>query len=326
MIKAIKKLEDIELPSYLDDKTKIRSYVSPLDKMLQGGFTPGKIVQLVGEPKTGKTTIALQVAYGFCKQGKKVLYIDAKQDINTEYLQNTLLLDYYKNHFYLVKESTFSDVEEILEKFIKTGEIDLIIIDSLPSLINERCVQVSGTKRIKSDNTNTNSNTRPLIFLINKLKKLSIEQDMYLLFINEFRNKIDKRIGTITRVFGPKSLEYETSDIIHIKRITSSDNKSFRDCFISLEKVIGISDELVQLKGTSTFPLSPVPFFYEYGTGYQEKYNIIYYLLENKIIIKDGTYYEYLSYKANGLANLIKILTDNGELQKLVDKVHLNQS
>ena len=171
-----------------------------------------------------------------------------------------------------MKESTFSDVEEILEKFIKTGEIDLIIIDSLPSLINERCVQVSGTKRIKSDNTNTNSNTRPLIFLINKLKKLSIEQDMYLLFINEFRNKIDKRIGTITRVFGPKSLEYETSDIIHIKRITSSDNKSFRDCFISLEKVIGISDELVQLKGTSTFPLSPVPFFYEYGTGYQEKY------------------------------------------------------
>lgn len=314
------KLADIEMPSYIEDIPKIKSGIKPLDKMLQGGFIPGQIVQLVGETKTGRTTLALQISCNFCKQNKNVLFIDAKGDVNREYLEFTNLLNYFNNGFYLVKESTFNKVEEQLDKFIKTDEIDLIIIDSLPSLINERCIKLDGTKKIKSDNNNTNASTRPLVFLTNKLKKLSITHNFSLLFINEYRNKIDKINGTINRVAGPKCLGYESSSIIQVKHITSGDNKHFKECFNSFEnEKIGISNELVQLKGTTMMPLKPRPFFFEYGYGYHAKYNIIYYLLDNGNIKKDGTYYEFNNYKGNGIANLMQILNDNGIMKQLID-------
>lgn len=314
------RLEDIEQESCLEEVQRIRSGIRPLDTMLQGGFATGQIVQLVGETKTGRTTLALQISHNFCKQNKNVLFIDAKGDINKEYLEYSNLLGYCNKGFYLVKESTFGKVEEQLDKFIKTDEIDLIIVDALPSLINERCIKLDGSKRIKSDNNNTNAGTRPLVFLTNKLKKLSVTHNFGLLFINEYRQRIDKVLGTINRVAGPKCLGYESSSIIQIKRITSGDNKSFKDCFNSLEKEnIGVADELVQLKGTTMMPLAPIPFFFEYGYGYQEEYNIIYFLLNNGSIKRDGTYYEFMNYKANGIANLMQTLNDNGIMQQLIN-------
>lgn len=315
----VKTLEELNMKNYLEEQTKVKSNITPLDNLLQGGFSYGKLVQLVGATKTGRTTLALQIAHSFCSQGKRVLFIDAKGDVNNELLKVTSLVQYLETNFIYVKESIFTKVEENLKKIIKIGQIDLIIIDSLPSLINERCLKLEGSDSIDSDNKNTNAGTRPLIHLIGKLKKLSMEKNFSLLFINEFRNKVDKHIGTLNKVFGPKCLEYESNAIFQVREITSPKNK-FKEKFTSLEKAnIGVSEELVPLKGDSLKPLAPEPFFFEYGIGYHDKYMIVQQLLEQKEITQSGTYYEFKGVKENGLANLVQALTNNGTLQILVD-------
>jgi len=314
-----KTLSDIELPNYLESKTTIKSGIKPLDTILSNGFTAGEIVQLVGTPKVGKTILALQIAYGFCIKNKNVLYIDTKNDVRKEHLDLLRLSKYINVNFYFIKESIIESVENILDKFIETEQIDLIIIDSLPSLISEKYLQTSGNKRIKCDNHNTNSSTRPLIFLINKLKKLSQQYNICLLFVNEFRNKIDKRLGTLPKIFGPKCLEYETSDIIQVRKITNS-NKDFKNYFKSLEDAkMGISDELISIKSSALKPPLSIPFFFEHGKGYVSDYSIIYLMILNKEITQNGTYFQYEQFKANGLLNLLKKLSNEGILQSVID-------
>lgn len=322
-MKKVKTLEEIKMSNYLEEEAKIKTNITPLDNLLQGGFSNGELVQLVGETKTGRTTLALQIAHSFCSQNKNVLFIDAKGDVRTELLQVTSLLPYLDKHFFYVKEAIFTKVEEILKKFLSTRQIDLVIIDSLPSLINERCIKLEGSDSIDSDNKNTNAGTRPLIHLINMLKKRAMNDNFQLLFINEFRNKVDKRLGTLNKVFGPKCLEYESNSIIQVRRIISPKNK-FKERFSSLEKAnIGISEELFPLKSRTLKLLEAEPFFFEYGIGYHDKYMIVQQLLDQKEITQSGTYYEFKGVKVNGLANLVQALTNNGVLQALVDRARM---
>lgn len=319
-------LADIEMKDYLATKERIRCGITPIDKLLSGGFATGEIVQLVGETHTGKTTLSLQIAYNFCKQGKNVLFIDAKGDITPELLQQQLLMNYHKKQFFYVKEDVFTEVEKQLDKFIATGEIDLIIIDSLPSLINGRVIKLDSNKKITADNKNTNAGTKPLIHITNKLKKLSMQYGICLLFISEFREKVDRLRGSIDKVFGPKCLSYESSSIIQVKKITSFTNSCFKDKFSSLEDLnIGVSDEFKQLKGNSLKPLSEIPFFFEYGIGYHDKYCLIWNMLQEEKIIQSRSYYEYHGIKENGLANFIQALDKSGLLNALLENERENK-
>ena len=67
-------------PSYLDNREIIPSKIYALDKsLINGGFEMGLTYQFVGEPGTGKSTLNLFLALNFCRQGKKVLYVDSER-------------------------------------------------------------------------------------------------------------------------------------------------------------------------------------------------------------------------------------------------------
>lgn len=290
---------------------RIKSGIDPLDEILNGGFTPGKIIQLLGETQTGKTTLALQIAYNFCFNNRKVVYIDTKGDIVLEHIQKMRLTDYYDEAFIYKNSSTFKETEEFLDIIIKKNKPDLIIIDSLPSLINERCLMLDGKNKIDSSNTNTNSNTRPLIFLINKLKKVAKAYNINLLFINEFRNKISLTTGTINKPFGPKMLESESNVIIQVKK-ASTKNKKFKDLFKPMEdKLIGISMEMTTLKNNIVItPLKPIPYFYEFGKGFNIIYTKIFLLIQDGKIIKNGDIFKCGNITATGILQLVTELTN----------------
>ncbi len=290
---------------------KVKSGIAPLDELLDGGFSPGKIIQLLGETQTGKTTIALQIAFNFCFQNKQVVYIDAKGDIVLEHIQQMNLVNYYNKEFIYKNYSTFSETEEFLDSFIKANPPALIIIDSLPSLVNDRCLKLEGKNKIDSSNTNTNSNTRPLIFLINKLKKVAKAYNINLLFINEFRNKISLTTGTINKAFGPKMLESESNVIIQVKKI-STKNKKFKDLFKTLEDdSIGFSMEMITIKNNMVIiPKQPIPYFYEFGKGINMFCSIIFNLIQDGKIIKSGDIFKYENITAKGLLQFYKEFTN----------------
>ena len=304
------KIEEIGLALNLKQNSsmeKIPTNIISLDLALAGGIASSTICQIVGESGTGKTSIALQIALAFCKLNKKVLYIDAENRISDDKLNAFNLLGFNNNLFFYCNISTFSKVETVIDAYISTGEISLILVDSLPSLINEGYLNIKSSTSKKAgisiSNNNSNYDSRPLGLFLKKYNSLANIMGFSMVLINQYRCKIDKRIGTLTARFGPKYLDNICSTIIKIKANSTSDYSkqlsSLKNCCIGEFEVI---------KSNCLSPKTIIPFCFEYGKGIKSIYDTVYYMIQQKEITKDGTYYEIsrCSLKCNGLSNLVQ--------------------
>lgn len=283
--------------------------INPLDLLLDGGLSCG-ITQIVGDNSTGKSTLALQISYSYCKSGKNVLYISTKGDITSEDLKMLNLLEYKDKQFIYVCEGIFDKVENLLNKFINTGEISLIVIDSIASLMNSGYF-LTNSKAIKSDNGNSGYNSKPLSILVKKLAIWSYKKNIAVIAVNQYRNTIQmygKNAGTKTKIAGPKSLINESKYVVEIHSINESNHncKDFRDCFFGVERLNkGKPFELYMNKGRH--PGATLPYFFEYGNGYNSIYPLVKFSLEKGIIVQNGTYYsiEVNDIKCKGMNNFL---------------------
>lgn len=310
----IKSLDEIEQENYFEHQTTTETGILPLDIILSGGIISSDLIQLVGESGTGKTSLSLQISLNYCKDKKNVLYIDTKADITEFTLKNYGLMDYLGKGFYYAVCSSFKKVDEKLNQYINTGELDLIIIDSIPSLVNDGYLNISEDKGIKIDNNNTNYDTRPLLLLLRKLSKLSIENNFAILLVNEFRNKVDPKLGTFVKIFGPKALQYDSNVIL---KLYQGKDKEFISKFNALKKEnIGTPMYLETIKSNRQKVGSGLPFFLDNGSGYSEIASYIYALLKMGAIKQRGTYYEFGNETFKGFPELYKYCKEEVGLDK----------
>lgn len=299
------------IPNYLNDREIIKTNIFALDLLLNGGIELGNSIQLLAESGIGKSTIALQIAKSFCKQDKKVIYLDTESSVSNEIINSIGLSEYVNNSFFYIQESTFENVEKYLDTLISTGEIKLVIIDSLAGLVN------SGFTNLKNGiSISTNSSvytSRPLSLFMNKYKSLSSSRRFGLLFINQFRNRVDTMKGTILKEYGGKNVKYNSDIILRINAINStSSNKRFKELTNNLS--IGNALEFEIIKSNKNKPNVTMPFYLNYGMGISNLVNYIYALILNEEIIKDGSYYK-ITYdnktiKENGFKNLYNKLIE----------------
>lgn len=228
--KELKKLISSINKSEEEKHQVIPTDIQSLDYILGGGIELGSKVQIVAESSTGKSTIALNISRNFCKKNLNVLYIDTENSITKDLLKSTKCEQYCNNEedtdygdLLLVKESEFKQVSKILDNCLKTKHFHLVIIDSLANLVNECYTDIDGKKKTKSevkDLTNYNSayESRPLNLFINKYSSLAKEYNVGMIYINQYRNKVDPTKGTILKEFGIKSVRYNSDIIIKIKK------------------------------------------------------------------------------------------------------------
>lgn len=300
------------LSSEITKKEIISTGIVELDALLNGGLTVGTMTQIVGEVATGKTLIALQIASNFCKQDKKVLFIDTKSDITSSMLIKKGINDYVGKNFFYICETKFSAVEKLLDALLAEQSIDLIVIDSIAGLTNSGYLEL-GSKGIKVDNNNSNYDSRPLSLLVNKIKKLAIDMNICVLLTNEFRNKIQVfgKKGTIIKIFGPKKLQYESTNIIQISSIGEKKEycKLFKNLFASLQNDnLGKLLEFQVIQSNEIATDVCLPFFLEYGVGISKLISFIFMLYKKGLVVKKGSYYELKStdIKENGMTSFSK--------------------
>lgn len=208
-------LKKLNIPTnYSDNERHIITNILPFDELKILGSS--KFIQLVGESGTGRTSLVLQIALAYCVQGLNVILVDSDGHLTEQKLD--MFSEYRNKNFIFIKESLFNELEQILDGLISTGEIDLIIIDSLPSLINDGyIIRKKGKKKtISIDNNNTNYDSRPLGLFINKYHSICSRTGMSMLLVNGYRNKISKLKGTVQKRYGLKTLDYSCSDIVEI--------------------------------------------------------------------------------------------------------------
>lgn len=282
-------LKKLNIPTnYDNNELNIKTNILPFDELKILGS--GKFIQLVGATGTGRTSIAIQIALAYCMQGLNVIFIDADGHLTEQKLN--MFSEYRNKNFIFVKENFFDELEHILDGLISVGKIDLIIIDSLPSLINSGYVNCKKGKKktISINNNNTNYDSRPLGLFINKYHSICNKTGISMLIINAYRNKIDKFRGTVQKRYGLKTLDYSSSDIIEITEYTQNATlKRFIDIFSKSNQ--GKPLLLKIIKSNIVSENTMYPFFFKYGKGISNYYYGLFYLFLKNKVVQNGGYY-----------------------------------
>lgn len=313
-----KELIDLEsisksLPNYLDNEI-IPTEIYAMDKVLNGGIEIGSTIQLLGESGVGKSTIALNIAKNICAKGKNVVYIDTENSVSKETIIKIGLNEYIEANFrkfYYLRLSTFDEVEKKLDEFISTGDISLIIIDSLAGLINK------GYTNLKSGISITNPvssyNSRALSMFMSKYKALANQHKFSLLFTNQYRNKINITKGTVKKSYGGINVNHNSDVIIKIN--TSKEKEFNKFCEVYNDRFHkGKSGTLEIIKSNKRVSIN-IPFYLTYGMGISNLCSYIYALQKEDIIKQTGSYYSIdfgnTTIKTNGLYNFINEIKEN---------------
>ena len=305
--KSIFEIEEELKDDYINIERN-KTNILPLDVILDGGMlNKSDIIQIVGESMSFKTSLALQITKSYCMQKMHVLYIDASGNISNERLSKLELDSKYKDYFHFYKKSCFDDVCNILDKYISTNEVSLIIIDTIADLINKGYFNLKTnskgkTEGIEIDNKNSNYDSKPLSIFIKKYTKLATEIGYSMVLVNQTRQKMVKKVGTVERRYGPKVLDYSCTYILSLVECKThalydglSTLNSIRPFYIKVNK------------SNNNCSGKKYPVLMELGTGISNRFLFIKEMLNSNLIIKHGTYYELngANIKENGLSNLI---------------------
>ncbi|MBQ9072412.1 MAG: AAA family ATPase [Bacilli bacterium] len=316
----------LSLPNYLDEVEVIKSNIFILDHILKGGIELGSSIQFIAESGVGKSTLALQLAKNLCKDKRKVVFVDTEASITKEILDSTGVNEYVNDSFFYIRESTYDNVEKYLDMYINTGEISLVIIDSLAGLINKCFTDLN--KGVSVTTNATLYNSRPLTIFMNKYKSLAASKKFGLILINHYRNRVDTMKGTVIKEYGSKNVKYCSDVILKLTPIKSTSiNKDFKDMTNSLTEATALEIEVI--KSNKTYPNTTFPLCLFYGRGISNLCNHLYALMKLEILKKKVSFYE-LEYegiiiKEQGIKNLYDALVSVGfdiercHLKKVID-------
>lgn len=311
----------------------ITTGIKSLDFMLGGGLELGSKVQFVAEPSTGKTTIALQISKNFCKKNLNVLYVDTENSVTNELLK-TSGCDAFVNkenncngEMVLLKESDFNSVSDKLDKCLKSKYFQLVIIDSLASMVSNCYIDINDTVKSLTNN-NTNFESRPINLFINKYSSLANTYNVAILYINQYRNKVDPKHGTILKEFGAKVVRYNSDIIIKIKKLTKSElwqdeNGIFSDdskvnemqppTHTCLSFTLDKSNKM--LSGTT------INTYIRFGYGIDDFLDDILNKIKNNEINKEGKYYSLPdeAKKYDGFINLVNHIAETSKILETIN-------
>lgn len=328
--------KDEFLKSYSFDKEDIATGLFALDAILGGGFAPGSITTMVAESGIGKSTIALETASLLAEQGYTVLYIDSEGSISQKLLLSTGAFYQIDKKLFYIRKSTFSEVEEVIDFYLKNTDIQFIFIDSITCLIHDGFVNLNKSKS-KSDKAgisittnNSNYNSRRFGLFMNKYNSIIKQRDLNMILINQYRNKVDMQVGTILTMASGKAVRYISDVILSVAPLKGTGKyKDFKDIKKSSN---GTELEFEIIKSNRLAPHKRVPFYLKYGYGIVNLYSYIYYFLKMDFLKECNNYFTFKTtdgeFKFHGadelnknLHNYVKDETAVGVLNYYINEV-----
>jgi recombination protein RecA len=274
-----------------------------LDKILGiGGLPRGRVVEIYGPESSGKSTIALTVITEAQKMGLKCAYIDAEHALDPIYMQ-ALGVDLDKLIF--SQPDYGEQALEIVDRLVRTGEVGVVVIDSVASLIPK--AELEG----EMEAAQMGLQARLMAKAMRKLVSAASENKTLLLFINQLRNKIGVMFGNPETTPGGMALKYAASVRIDLRKKEDLKDKS--------GEALGIKVKAKIIKNKMAPPLKITEFDILYGKGV-DQFGCLFDLgLDQGIFTQKGAwvYYEGENF-AQGRDNAVEKLKTNPELVALI--------
>ncbi|MBQ2661603.1 MAG: recombinase RecA [Clostridia bacterium] len=262
-----------------------------------GGVPRGRIIEVFGPESSGKTTIALHMIAEAQKLGGIAAFIDAEHALDPVYSKN---LGVDVDELYVSQPDTGEQALEIAEAFVRSGAIDIIVIDSVAALVPK--AEIEGDM----GDSHVGLQARLMSQALRKLAGVISKSNTIVVFINQLREKVGVMYGNPETTTGGRALKFYASIRLDVRKVDVIKNGT---------EVIGNHTRIKVVKNKVAPPFKTAEFDIIYGEGISKEGSILDMAVEYKIIQKTGAWYSYGDMRmAQGRDNARVFLKDNAEL------------
>ncbi|KGH02941.1 recombinase RecA [Comamonas thiooxydans] len=262
-----------------------------------GGLPRGRVIEIYGPESSGKTTLTLQVIAEMQKQGGTCAFIDAEHALDTSYAQK---LGVNLSDVLISQPDTGEQALEICDSLVRSGAVDLIVIDSVAALTPK--AEIEG----EMGDALPGLQARLMSQALRKLTATIKKTNCMVIFINQIRMKIGVMFGSPETTTGGNALKFYASVRLDIRR-TGTIKKG--------DEAIGNETKVKVVKNKVSPPFKTAEFDILFGEGISREGEILDMGVNAKILEKSGAWYAYNGEKiGQGRDNSREFLRENPAL------------
>ncbi|OGP66555.1 MAG: recombinase RecA [Deltaproteobacteria bacterium RBG_13_47_9] len=268
-----------------------------------GGLPKGRVVEIFGPESSGKTTLALHVAAEAQKKGGIAAFIDAEHALDAQYAKK---LGVRIDDFLISQPDTGEQALEIAEILVRSGAVDVIVIDSVAALVPK--AEIEG----EMGDAHMGLQARLMSQALRKLTAAISKSHTLVIFVNQIRMKIGVMFGNPETTTGGNALKFYSSVRLDVRRIASI--KQGQD-------VIGSRTKVRVVKNKVAPPFKEVEFDLIHGEGISKEGDVLDLAAEKNMVEKSGTWYSYGGQRiGQGRENAKQFLKENPKVLEQLEK------
>ncbi len=267
-----------------------------------GGVPRGRIVEIYGPESSGKTTVALHIIAEAQKNGGEAAFIDAEHALDPVYAKN---LGVDIENLIVSQPDTGEQALEIAETLVRSGAIDVVVIDSVAALVPK--AEIDG----EMGDAHVGLQARLMSQALRKLAGVISKSKTTAIFINQLREKVGVMFGNPETTPGGRALKFYASVRLEVRKVENL--KQGAD-------VVGSRTRVKVVKNKVAPPFKQAEFDIMYGEGISREGSVLDVAVNNDIVLKSGAWFSYGDTRiGQGRENAKQYLKENPELTKEIE-------
>lgn len=268
-----------------------------------GGIPRGRIIEIYGPESSGKTTLTLHIIAEAQKMGGKAAFIDAEHALDPIYAGN---LGVNVDELLVSQPDTGEQGLEICEMLVRSGAIDIVVIDSVAALVPKAEIQGD------MGDSHVGLQARLMSQALRKLAGAISKSHTSVIFINQLREKVGIMFGNPEVTAGGRALKFYASMRMDVRKVES---------IKSGDQFLGNRTRVKMVKNKVAPPFKLAEFDIMYGRGISREGDVLDCAVEAKIVEKAGAWYSYDGNRiGQGRENVKNFLTEHPDILADIEK------